>query len=1411
MPGEDTVLRLVNGVPTTGTIEDNTYTYTIDASSVSVGDVVYQVSGVDSKVARADADNASARPPIGVCLSVPTATTAVVVHSGGVVTGLTGLTRGSTYWLSTTAGAMTSTRPGTNAYVVGVAVSSSILVVCCVPADLAGASGTITIKDDGQTINTNFTSLNFTGFATITDAGGGAATINVQGGGGTGGPSASGAINTVPTASQFPTTVLGAGSVTDTTSALVLKSNAHGATYNVQQILQTAPASPWIRYFKMEVNPLQKQFLFGGFAIKQTSSGKFAQWVLISGGSDLNLEYDQMTNATTRSSFTAVGVIDPTDVYFAIEDDGANFNFYSSPTGIVGTYVLAHSVSRTAWMTDYDLIGFCVDAQNASAPNRDAYAVIEHYSADPPTFVAGTNTAFSTMWNPKALPASPNAKDDEFSDGSVDAKWTEFDPPGVLTVTEDAYGLKLVAVDDPGVGGLSLVGVYQAIPSDDEFEIITKVTLSGPVTSYLAGGIFVSGNIAGSPSSAPWLLLGFQISANGFDEVWVLNETNRTSFSSKPYGIENRSDTMYLALQWKTSTNRYCAWFSYTGVDWTRLSAETATPGTVSTASYMGFVVDANPTTVHLRSEFFRLRSASSGILNSNPSSVGARVAVSNGARTGSGTDNQLVRWDGTQNLQGSSISVDDSGNLTLAAAAAIKITEAASPPSTSAGVGALWVKNTTPSSFRVVDDAGTDTPLLIGPASSTNNSIMLWNGASGTTAKDSNVTINGNNIIVGAEGVTMAERGTSPSVSAGQGSFWVRNDTPSAPVYTDDTSTAYHLLNWSPVKRPCRFATTANIANLATGAPNTADGVTPVVGNRVLVWNQSTASQNGIYCADEETDILTPQGFAHHTELRTGDQVLTLNLETGKAEWQAVEAIHVFPSATRELLSLEVDGVAHSSLTTLNHRWPVKKDLTQDDRHQEGGVRTKTAQSVKTGEKIVIKTSAELNSNDSLIRAAELGHYPTHSTYGDLLVELIAWFYTEGHIRMNNSGTPSNCVRIAQSARVNASSVNSIERCLTGIFGSPSAMLRGAGHKTPKWRKQRANKNGIVLFELNSAAGAMLIEIAPNRVPSFDFLKQLTREQLELFIATSIAADGHVSKTGQTTFVQKNKARRDAFVFACHMFGQAVSVTDTPRRDGCYTVTLVRRYTIPALKAQKRVEHTGVVWCPEVRNGTWFARRRSTYYFTGNTVNVVGTGANGQWARAADFDEGPNDHIEAGVETYVQDGTAWGGIRFTLATTGTITIGSTSLTFTPEGGLARTDATSTEVIAATAFTSGTFVTSSTIDMRDHSVLAVFFLATSLGSNTQVDIVLFWSDDGTTIPFATDDNLQMTDFNLTDQLDGSYYPKAYTARLTTTGGELVANAGVHLSFPKRGGACRIGVKGNNASGSFSVRAQRVTT
>ena len=45
-------------------------------------------------------------------------------------------------------------------------------------------------------------------------------------------------------------------------------------------------------------------------------------------------------------------------------------------------------------------------------------------------------------------------------------------------------------------------------------------------------------------------------------------------------------------------------------------------------------------------------------------------------------------------------------------------------------------------------------------------------------------------------------------------------------------------------------------------------------------------------WCADEETTILTADGWKDYRSLTAGDEVLTLNIETGLSEWQQVQAM---------------------------------------------------------------------------------------------------------------------------------------------------------------------------------------------------------------------------------------------------------------------------------------------------------------------------------------------------------------------------------------------------------------------------------------------------------------------------------------------------------------------------------------
>jgi len=341
----------------------------------------------------------------------------------------------------------------------------------------------------------------------------------------------------------------------------------------------------------------------------------------------------------------------------------------------------------------------------------------------------------------------------------------------------------------------------------------------------------------------------------------------------------------------------------------------------------------------------------------------------------------------------------------------------------------------------------------------------------------------------------------------------------------------------------------------------------------------------------DEETEILTADGWKTVHDLRVGDEVLTLNHEKGMSEWQPVLEVCIFPAGRREMILME--GRGHSSLSTPDHRWPV---ITNN------GYR-------------VWKTTETLNCHSHIPLAALCASLPQEAKYTDAFVELTGWFWTEGQIRNTHA------VRITQALK-NAANVDRIDAALRSVFGPPVPSL-GLRLPEPRWRRD-IDEDRNVRFVLNAAAGSQLVHIAPGRVVRHDFLRSLTPAQLDLFIKVSMLADN----CGPTRLAQKNRATAEAFQFAAILAGYATSLIERvykPResvpstRNGDYSmwgVTLQKRKQFnPVANVREaqhkgvpgfvmdRTEHDGIVWCPRTENMTCLARRNGHCYFTGPTV----------------------------------------------------------------------------------------------------------------------------------------------------------------------------------------------------------------
>jgi hypothetical protein len=406
-------------------------------------------------------------------------------------------------------------------------------------------------------------------------------------------------------------------------------------------------------------------------------------------------------------------------------------------------------------------------------------------------------------------------------------------------------------------------------------------------------------------------------------------------------------------------------------------------------------------------------------------------------------------------------------------------------------------------------------------------------------------------------------------------------------------------------------------------------------------------------WCTVPDVEIMSRTGWKTYDQLAVGEDVLTLNHDTGLSEWQPLLAVNTWDVVDEPMVAIR--GRGHSSLTTARHRWPTLSG--------RGARRRAWDTSGSLMEQARSKSSPDVQMQDYLLLAAPSADLPAEAKHSDALVEMVAWYFTEGALGVR-PGRRTPKVTIYQSRTVNPENCDRITRALTALFGPASERLdKGGRYATPasvarraaaqrlradhpdmsaaeigrrlgvtgtmaakylaseakvrddrpRWRQVSKADGTMATFVLNSAAAEVVLAHAPDRVVSLDFIRDLTAAQLELFIDTAVRGDGHVHTNGTIYFGQKDPRMCDAIELAAILSGRYVNrytVTNVGRSAAGsrqkiqHAVTIGTRTTFaPRGRSFTEQPFTGTIWCPTTPNGTWLARHEGTVFYTGNSA----------------------------------------------------------------------------------------------------------------------------------------------------------------------------------------------------------------
>ena len=355
--------------------------------------------------------------------------------------------------------------------------------------------------------------------------------------------------------------------------------------------------------------------------------------------------------------------------------------------------------------------------------------------------------------------------------------------------------------------------------------------------------------------------------------------------------------------------------------------------------------------------------------------------------------------------------------------------------------------------------------------------------------------------------------------------------------------------------------------------------------------------------CFDDQTEILTENGWRLFKDLQAQDKVATLNVKENCFEWQEPTKY------TDELFDgelLHFTARTFDLLVTPNHRFLVRRYNLAIDYSRKKELDFPQKSHKRVSKEWVVKTAEELRDakrqewqmkrGDVLWKGNSIPviKIPPRSPkkfastpikhIGEISIEdaaeLIAWYVTEGCI--NRKGTQ---LSISQSARVNPKSHEEIVHLLNRIGFSPKP--RGRDLKDITVCSVELND-----WLLNECGSGSRNKYLPR------WLKDQPVDVLQIVFETLISGDGWVNGRG-FGYKSISKRLRHDFSEVALKLGYAV----TEHLD---SVSVSRIQVYPTINSKPRaVKYSGRVYCVSVPNDTVLVRRKGRAIWSKNSYAI--------------------------------------------------------------------------------------------------------------------------------------------------------------------------------------------------------------
>lgn len=319
----------------------------------------------------------------------------------------------------------------------------------------------------------------------------------------------------------------------------------------------------------------------------------------------------------------------------------------------------------------------------------------------------------------------------------------------------------------------------------------------------------------------------------------------------------------------------------------------------------------------------------------------------------------------------------------------------------------------------------------------------------------------------------------------------------------------------------------------------------------------------------DSLTEALSFDGWKKWNELEPGMKVY------GVTSCGDVEIDHVVKAgkidSPVEVIEFSQNRNNFSAVATPNQRFSIQLYNSRDKKHQ----------SMRLVEAGSLKNSHQLN------RRPLSTSVDREKLLSDDLVRLLAWVVTEGSYGYFRNCKDRSRITLTQSRTHNPDLVAEIQGLLDRMGGA---------------RRFEYDYHDSVTWTLSGKVRQRVLQILPDKQPTWDLLNTLTIPQMRIFLRTSIKGDGSPNNDVAWLIGQKERGTVEVLQAMATLVGLTATLYD-PNTQGQSVLNVseygARTQVGPLNQARRKAR---MAWGISTQTGRWISRREGTVLIVGGS-----------------------------------------------------------------------------------------------------------------------------------------------------------------------------------------------------------------